>query len=92
MKHSETRKKSYTAPAFRALDPRSASAELQAKRLPGDKNAQKLLSLISMRPRHVRSVNRPNLNAEAEQQRGESSNRVLQTLRLGLILVLVVAP
>ena len=39
-----------------------------------------------------RAVNRPNLNAEAEQQRGESSNKVLQTLRLGLILVLVVAP
>src|SRR2546427_5099097 len=89
---SETRKKSYTAPSFRTLDPRSAAAELQAKRLPGDKNGQKLLSLISKRMRRLRSTNRAILTAEAEQQRGASSNMVLWTLRLGLILVLAAVP
>jgi hypothetical protein len=87
---SKRLKKPYTAPAFKMLKPRGAAAELKAKGLPGDKQGQELLSLISTKI----SLTDLTLNARAESEPEPPvySNKALWSFNAGLLFLLVSFP
>jgi hypothetical protein len=88
VKFSKSLKKPYSAPAFGMLDPRGAAAELKAKALPGDKQGQELLSLISTK------VSPTSLSARAglEPDPPIYSNKVLWSFNAGMLILLVSVP
>jgi hypothetical protein len=65
---------------------------LQAKRLPGDKDAEKVLSLISRKMKLLQSARNRIATAETEEPSANFHNKILRIFSLGLILILASVP